>query len=107
MRLWPVPYDSMKLESRFGSTYIVVCGPTNGPPLVILHCFFTSLTTWVNNIADFSREYRVYAPDMMGQPGKSIPDQPIRTRVEMAEWLTGVLEGCGIGQTGSSDLSMG
>jgi hypothetical protein len=24
------------------------------PPLVILHCFFTSLTSWVNNIADFS-----------------------------------------------------
>jgi hypothetical protein len=42
MRLWPVSYDAMNLVSRFGSTHIVVCGPTNGPPLVILHCFFTS-----------------------------------------------------------------
>ena len=73
MRLWRVPYDSMDLVSRFGSTHVVVCGPTGAPPLVILHCFFTSLTTWVNNIADFSGGYRVYAPDMMGQPGKKHP----------------------------------
>jgi pimeloyl-ACP methyl ester carboxylesterase len=107
MRLWPVSYNSMDLGSRFGSTHVVVCGPADGPPLVILHCFFTSLTTWVNNIADFSRSFRVYAPDMMGQPGKSIPDQPIRTRVEMAEWLTSVLEGCGISQTDLVGYSYG
>ena len=107
MRLWRVPYDLMDLVSRFGSTHVVVCGPTGAPPLVILHCFFTSLTTWVNNIADFSGVYRVYAPDMMGQPGKSIPDQAIRTRVEMAEWLTSVLEGCGIGQADLIGYSYG
>jgi pimeloyl-ACP methyl ester carboxylesterase len=107
MRLWAVPYDPVDLLSRFGSTHVVICGPTDAPPLVILHCFFTSLTTWVNNIADFSRSYRVYAPDMMGQPGKSIPHQPIRTRIEMAEWLTSVLDGCGISRTDLVGYSYG
>jgi pimeloyl-ACP methyl ester carboxylesterase len=59
---------------------------------VLLHCFFTSLTIWANNVADLSRQYRIYAPDMMGQPGKSIPDQPIRNREEMVEWLTCVID---------------
>jgi len=92
MRLWLVPYESMDVLSRFGSTHLVVCGPKDAPPLVLLHSFFMSLTVWVHNIADLSRDYRVYALDIMGQPGKSIPDQPMRNRDEMAEWLTCVLD---------------
>jgi pimeloyl-ACP methyl ester carboxylesterase len=89
----------MGISSRFGSTHLVVCGPKAAPPLVLLHSFFMSLTVWAYNIADFSRDYRVYALDMMGQPGKSIPDQPMRNRGEMAEWLTSILDALGISQT--------
>lgn len=96
MRLWPVPYEPVQVRDRFGSTYLVVTGPSDGPPLVMLHCYFTSLTSWVNNIADLSRHYRVYAPDMMGQPGKSVPLEAIRTRGDMAEWLTGVFDRIGV-----------
>ncbi len=96
MQLWPVPYESMDVQSRFGSTHLVVCGSKDAPPLVLLHCFFTSLTVWAYNIADLSRNYRIYALDMMGQPSKSIPDQPISNREEMAEWLTGILDALGI-----------
>jgi pimeloyl-ACP methyl ester carboxylesterase len=99
MRLWTVPYEPMDIRSRFGSTHLVVCGPKEAPPLVLLHCFFMSLTVWVYNIADLSCNFRVYALDMMGQPGKSIPDQPMRDRGEMAEWLTGILDALEISQT--------
>jgi pimeloyl-ACP methyl ester carboxylesterase len=61
-----------------------------------LHCFFTSLTIWAHNIADLSRDHRVYAPDMMGQPSRSIPRQPVRNRREMAEWVTGIVDGLGV-----------
>ena len=66
MRLWPVPYESMDIRSRFGSTHLVICGPKDAPPLVLLYCFFTSLTIWAYNIADLSHDYRMYALDMMG-----------------------------------------
>lgn len=89
----------MDIPTRFGSTHLVVCGPKDGPPLVLLHSFFMSLTVWAYNIADFSRDHRVYALDMIGQPGKSIPNQPMRNRGEMAEWLTAILDGLGVGQT--------
>lgn len=102
LRLWPVPYERMDLESRFGRTHLVACGPEEAPPLVLLHCFFTSLSVWAYNVADLSREHRVYALDMMGQPSKSIPDQPIRSREEMAEWLTDALDQLGIGRRTSS-----
>ena len=99
MQLWAAPYEPMDIPSRFGSTHLVVCGPKDAPPLVLLHSFFMSLTVWAYNIADLSRAYRVYALDMMGQPSKSIPDQPIRDRGEMAEWLTGILDVLKISQT--------
>jgi len=99
MRLWTVPYEAMDIKSRFGSTHLVVCGRKDAPPLVLLHSFFMSLTVWAHNVADLSRDYRIYALDMIGQPGKSIPDQPMRDRGEMAEWLTGTLDALGITQT--------
>jgi pimeloyl-ACP methyl ester carboxylesterase len=107
MRLWPVPYESLDIPSRFGSTHLVVCGTKDAPPMVLLHCFFTSLTVWAYNIADLSRNYRVYALDMMGQPSKSIPDQPIRNREEMADWLTGILDALGISKTDLVGYSYG
>jgi pimeloyl-ACP methyl ester carboxylesterase len=107
MRLWPVPYESMDLRSRFGSTHLVVCGPKEAPPLVLLHCFATSLACWAYNVADLSRDHRVYALDLVGQAGKSIPDQPMGTREEMAEWLTGVLDALGIGQADLAGYSYG
>lgn len=33
-----------------------------------------NLTHWAPNIADLSRDYRVCAIDVAGQPSKSIPD---------------------------------
>jgi pimeloyl-ACP methyl ester carboxylesterase len=107
LQLWPIPYEPLDLQNRFGSTHLVICGPTEAPPLVLLHCYFLSLTSWAYNIAAFSRDHRVFALDMMGQPSKSIPDQPIRHREELAEWLTGVLDALGIGQTDLLGYSFG
>src|SRR5919199_3168210 len=107
MQLWPVPYEAVDLQSRFGRTHVVVCGPKDAPPLVLLHCLFTSLTVWAQNIGAFSGNRRVYALDMMGQPSKSIPDQPIRDREEMAVWLTDTLAQLGIRQTDLVGYSYG
>jgi pimeloyl-ACP methyl ester carboxylesterase len=107
MKLWPVPYETVEVSSRFGKTHVVTCGPRDGPPLVLLHCFFMSLAVWAYNVAALSRSFRVYAIDMMGQPGKSVPDQPIRNRGEMAEWLSTTLDGLGIGETDLMGWSYG
>jgi hypothetical protein len=61
MRLWPVPFEARDIPSRFGSTHLLICGPKEASPLVLLHCFLTSLTVWAHNIADLSRDHRVYA----------------------------------------------
>lgn len=92
MRLWPVPYDEVETSSRFGTTHVVVNGPKDGPPLVLLHGYMATLTMWSPNIAAFSKDHRVYAVDVMGQPGKSIPSEPIAEVADFVSWLTATLD---------------
>jgi len=93
MRLWPVPYEELQIPSRFGRTHVVVSGRKEAPPLVLLHGYMATSVMWGPNIADFSKDYRVYAIDVMGQPSKSIPMEPIRTPEEYAAWLAATLDG--------------
>jgi pimeloyl-ACP methyl ester carboxylesterase len=95
MKLWPVPYEEIEIPSRFGMTHIVTSGPKDAPPLVLLHGYMANLTMWSPNIADFSKDYRLYAIDVMGQAGKSIPDpdEPIGDAADLVTWLSETLNG--------------
>jgi pimeloyl-ACP methyl ester carboxylesterase len=93
MKLWPVPYEQIDVRSRFGTTHVVISGPTTAPPLVLLHGYMATLTMWSPNIAVLSQDYRVYAIDVLGQPGRSCPDEPIGNVTDFVSWLTGTLDG--------------
>jgi pimeloyl-ACP methyl ester carboxylesterase len=107
MKLWPVPYDELETSSRFGKTHVVVSGPKCAPPLVLLHGYWATLTMWSLNVADLSEHHRVYAIDVMGQPGRSTPDEPIRTAAEYVEWLTATLDGLGLDGISLAGMSYG
>ncbi|HLW53454.1 MAG TPA: alpha/beta fold hydrolase [Candidatus Angelobacter sp.] len=92
VKLWPVPYEEIDISTRFGTTHVVVCGPRAAPPLVLLHGYMATLTMWLPNIGAFSKEYRVYAVDVMGQPSKSRPDEPICNAADFVSWLTATLD---------------
>lgn len=107
MRYWPVPYETYDLPGYYGRTHLVASGPKGAPALVLLHGGRASLTMWGANIADLSRDYRVYAVDVMGQPGKSIPDKIFRRRDDLIPWLTEVLEALEISQASLVGQSYG
>ena len=62
MKLWPVPYEEMDIPGRFGMTHVVVSGPQDAPPLVLLHGYMATLMMWSLNIVDFSKNYRLCVP---------------------------------------------
>jgi pimeloyl-ACP methyl ester carboxylesterase len=93
MKRWPVPYDEYEIPSRFGATHVIACGPKDAPPLVLLHGYMATSVMWAPNVADFSRYFRVYAIDVMGQPGKTIARDPIRSRADYVRWLNTTLYG--------------
>jgi hypothetical protein len=52
----------------------------------------TTLTMWVPNLSRLSKSHRVCAIDVMGQPGKSMPSEPMRNAADHVEWSTAVLD---------------
>lgn len=107
MRLWPVPYEERDIPTRFGLTHVVVSGPRDGAPLVLLHGYMATLLMWVPNIVDLSKHHRVYAIDVMGQPGKSIPDTPITNDADYVAWLTATLNGLQLSRISLVGMSFG
>ncbi len=107
MKQWPIPYEEMELPSRFGMTHVVVSGPKDAPPLVLLHGYMATSTMWSPNIADFSKDSRVYAIDVMGQPSKSIPIEPIGHAPEYAAWLAATLDGLHLDRISLVGMSYG
>lgn len=93
MKFWPVTYEEIEITNRFGTTHVVTSGPKDAPPLVLLHGMLGTLTMWSPNIADLSKDYRVYAIDVMGQPGKSVPNEPIRDAAGFVAWLSETFNG--------------
>jgi pimeloyl-ACP methyl ester carboxylesterase len=107
MKYWPVPYEERDIPTRFGLTHVVVSGPHDAAPLVLLHGYMGTLLMWVPNIADLSKNHRVYAIDVMGQPGKSIPDTPIRNDADYVARLTATLNGLHLTRIALAGMSFG
>jgi pimeloyl-ACP methyl ester carboxylesterase len=92
MKQWPLPYEQLEVTGRFGTTHVVVSGPKHAPPMVLLHGYMATSVMWAPNVGHYARLYRVYAIDVMGQPSKSVPTEPIRSADDYAGWLTETLD---------------
>jgi pimeloyl-ACP methyl ester carboxylesterase len=88
---WPVPYTTLNVPSRHGSTFVIASGEETAPPLVLLHGAGTNSAMWAGDVAEYSRQYRVLALDLLGEPGKSAPNRPSWHGPAYAEWLEDVL----------------
>jgi pimeloyl-ACP methyl ester carboxylesterase/membrane protease YdiL (CAAX protease family) len=107
MKRWPVPYEEMDVPGRFGMTHVIISGPKDAPPLVLLHGYWATSTMWTANIADLSHDHRVYALDVMGQPSKSVPAEPIRDAAGYVAWLTATLNALQLGRVCLVGMSFG
>lgn len=88
---WPVPNRQFTVPTREGDTFIVACGPESAPPLLLFHGSGANATAWLADIAAWSAHFRVYAVDMIGEPGLSAPSRPPLGSDAFALWLDDVL----------------
>jgi pimeloyl-ACP methyl ester carboxylesterase len=91
VRRWPVACEERDAPTRFGATHVIVSGPAGAPPVVLLRAFAATATAWRPNVEGLSRRFRVYAVDIIGQPGKSVLTRAIRGRRDPAERMCGLL----------------
>lgn len=104
---WPVACEHRVVPTREGETFVIVSGDPAAPPLVLFHGSGGNSATWMRDVGTWAREHRVYAVDMIGEPGLSAPSRPPLASSAYAEWLEDVWAGLGLEKASVVGISLG
>lgn len=89
---WGLAYEERMIENTFGQTHVIVCGKTDGEPIVMFHGVGDdSALMWFYNAKALGENYRIYAIDTIGGPGKSIPGVGYSQTFDDIAWLDSIL----------------
>jgi pimeloyl-ACP methyl ester carboxylesterase len=104
---WPVPSEHLRVPTREGETFVVASGPADAPPLVLLHGSGSNALMWAGDVAAWSERFRVYAVDLVGEPGLSAPARPPLASGAYPLWFGDVLDGLGVARASVVAVSLG
>lgn len=104
---WPVPCEAMTVRTRVGDTFVMASGKDKAPPIVLLHGAATNSAMWLSDAAVFGRAYRVYAVDLSGEPGRTVPVYLDWYGDAFAEWLDEALDYLFIDEAALIGMSQG
>jgi pimeloyl-ACP methyl ester carboxylesterase len=107
LRDWPVTNKQLRVPTRYGETFLVASGPDNAPPLLLLHGAGANAAMWMNDVAALAAHFRVYAVDIIGEPGLSAPERPPLASEAYALWLDDVMQALSITRTSIVAVSLG
>ncbi|NOW90179.1 pimeloyl-ACP methyl ester carboxylesterase [Clostridium beijerinckii] len=100
-------YEKFYVNTRYGKTFIIASGEKSNPPLILLHGSGMNSVMWLRDIKEYSKTYRVYAIDMLGEPGKSDENRPSLIGSSYAEWLKEVFENLSVERANIIGISLG
>lgn len=121
---WPVPARRLTVPTRLGDTFVMASGPRAfsernlpGPgaggirseerSVVLLHGSGTNAAMWIADVAAWAEHFRVYAVDIVGEPGHSAPSRPPLGSGDYAGWLDDVFDGLGLARAALVGASLG
>jgi pimeloyl-ACP methyl ester carboxylesterase len=93
LQKWPCPYSEVSIPTSYGDTYVIACGPESAKPIVLLHALFATATSWYGVAGRLSKQYRVYAIDVLGEANRSRPTRPFTSLDDFLQWFTEVIDG--------------
>jgi len=108
MKFWTSAWEELWIDTDFGRSHVIVCGPENAQPLFLFPGLFADATMWYANAGELAKHYRVYCPDQMTYGGKSQPaGKAICDIHDYVHWLRQHLDYLGYSQTAVGGLSYG
>ncbi|WP_432664707.1 alpha/beta hydrolase [Wukongibacter baidiensis] len=93
---WPVINEFINLNTSLGNTFIIASGKKENKPIILLHGSSTNSVMWMGDIKRLSENHRVYAIDIIGEPGKSDENRPDMKGDHYGKWLDEILDGLNI-----------
>ena len=104
---WPVANQQLRVPTREGETFVIASGPEDAPPLLLLHGGAANSAMWMGDIAAWAAHFRVYAVDLIGEPGLSAPSRPSLSSEAHALWLDDVIQALSLTRTSIVGISLG
>jgi pimeloyl-ACP methyl ester carboxylesterase len=104
---WPVACEQRIVSTRQGDTFVIVSGDPSALPVVLVHGSGTNSASWMRDVATWAQHNRVYAVDIIGEPGLSAPSRPPLASSAYAEWLDDVWAGLGLDKASVVGISLG
>src|SRR5262245_6270857 len=107
LQRWPVPQRQLRVPTHQGDTFVVVSGEKHATPVVLFHGSGTNASAWMHDVAEWAQQFRVYAVDMVGEPGFSAPSRPPFGSDAYVEWLDDVWDQLGLQRASIVGISLG
>jgi|AGTN01.1.fsa_nt_gi Predicted hydrolases or acyltransferases (alpha/beta hydrolase superfamily) len=107
LQRWPQPNERHFIPTRLGDTFVISSGAPDGSPVILLHGSTTNAALWMYDAAVLGATRRVYAVDVIGEPGKSADNRPIMEDGVYAQWLAEVMDGLGVPRAAIVGNSLG
>jgi pimeloyl-ACP methyl ester carboxylesterase len=107
LTFWPQPNRQFHVPTRYGDTFVISCGADAAPPLLLLHGSGSNSAMWISDAAAWASHYRLYAVDMIGEPGSSAASRPSLKSDAYAAWLDDVLQALSIDRFAVIGASLG
>lgn len=104
---WPTHHEQLRIPTCQGETFVLACGPQRAPPLVLFHGGMTTSAMWSRSASAWSEHFRVFALDLIGEPGFSAPSRPSMTTEDHARWLDDVWKALDIESASVVGASLG
>lgn len=102
-----VSHEEMYVNTGYGETFLLATGDKDKAPVILLHGSSMNSLMWAKDMERLRKDYRVYAPDLPGEPGRSDEEQLPLDTMDYANWLGEVLDALGIDTVSLVGISLG
>ncbi|MDX2144311.1 MAG: alpha/beta hydrolase [Rhodospirillaceae bacterium] len=103
----PFRHESRWVSTQFGQTHVLCAGVPHGPPVVLIHGVNFAAPFMADFVRPLMDHFRVFVPDIAGQPGRSSETQPTPVDHHYAGWLADVLDGLALDAASFLGVSFG
>lgn len=86
MSHWEVDYEDLYIPTSHGIAHVIMSGPRNAMPVVLLNGMSSSSTMWHPNAKALTEHYRIFAIDLIIEPGKSYITKEFKNIGEVRIW---------------------
>ena len=104
---WPVANRQFTVPTKQGETFVIACGDESAAPVVLLHGALANSATWMEDVLLWAHRFRVFAIDVIGEPGLSAPSRPPLSSEAYVSWLDDVMSALSLEHASYVGMSLG